>query len=442
MMRIKSWILSGVTALGFFFSAHAYAVLDIQLTDGISRAVPIAVVPFEHESLINDSTRQLSKIISHDLAISGQFRILSMAGVSQTPFTAAAVDYQFWRQQKVDDVIVGQIKQVGFDQYQVTIGLVDLYRGALSPTKTLLDEKFTVSKNELRGLAHHISDLIYEKLTGERGIFSTRLAYVLVTKGLDGKKQYSLQVSDMDGYNAKSIMISPQPIMSPAWSPDGRKIAYVTFETKLPEIYVSNVMTGERRKVTSFPGINGAPAWSPDGSKLAVALSFTQGNPNIYVIDLASTKLSQITRDGAINTEPAWAPDGRSLVFTSDRGGNPQVYRVNLATLQTSRITFDGNYNASASFLPDAKNIVLLHRGDTRFNIAVMDLGSGVVTEITKAGRDDSPAVAPNGKMVAYATQYGGNGVLAMVSTDGNVKLRLPDVQGIVQEPAWSPYMS
>lgn len=426
----------------FSFANNAYAVLDIELTNGVTQSIPMAVLTFQGENNLALG-QPFSAVIRHDLNLSGQFdaRNPSLRGEVGTP-EAVAMNYQYWRGQSVDDVLVGRIQPVGFHRYQVMVGLVDLYRGTTAPTKILINEQFNVSDGELRGLAHHISDLVYEKLTGVKGIFSTRLAYVLVTQTSDGKKQYSLQVSDVDGYRPRSILISPQPIMSPSWSPDGKQVAYVSFESKLPEIYISNVTTGQRRKITSFPGINGAPEWSPDGSRLAVALSMKQSNPNIYLIHLGTGQLTQITRDNSINTEPAFSPDGRSLIFTSDRGGRPQIYQVNLGTLETKRVTFNGNYNASASFLPDAKNIVLLHRGDTLFNIAVMDLKNGTVKELTKVGRDESPSAAPNGKVIVYATRVNGKGVLEMVSMDGNVQLRLPDLLGTVQEPAWSPYMS
>ncbi len=422
-------------------AVNAYAALDIKLTKGVSQAIPIAIVPFAGESNISNPQRQLTKIIKHDLTNSGQFQALANSQLGEHPTAAPQVDYKYWRKKQVDDVLVGSIKQLGFNQYQVTVALVDLYRGVMSPTKTLINQQFTVSKHQLRGLGHHISDLVFQKLTGEKGVFSTKIAYVLVTKRSDGKNSYALEIADMDGFNPKPLLVSPQPIMSPAWAPNGKRLAYVTFETKLPQIYVSNIITGNRTKITSFPGINGAPAWSPNGAKLAVALSLRRSNPNIYVVELGSGRLTQLTNNSAINTEPAWAPDGKSIIFTSDRGGAPQIYQVNLSTRRTKRLTFNGHYNASASFLPGGKSIVLLHREGKRFNIAVMDLKKGALRALTKAGRDDSPTVAPNGKMVAYATEYHGKGVLGMVSLDSKVRLRLPDMQGQVQAPAWSPFL-
>lgn len=415
------------------------AALDVELTKGVDSAVPVSVVPFSHEGF---SAFNFSKVISKDLANSGRFTLLDDTALGQLPHTGQEVDINFWRQQNVEHVVTGSIKSLGNKQYQVSFAMVDLYNTQDSPI--VAEQTYRVDESQLRQLAHHISDIIYQKATGERGVFSTRLAYVLVKRrfGAHGKDltQYSLQVSDMDGQNSRSILHSNEPIMSPSWSPKGDRIAYVSFEGKRPGIYVSDLETGQRQLITRYPGINGAPAWSSDGSQLAVALS-SKTNPNIYVIDLDSKKLKPITKDYAINTEPNWAPDNKSIIFTSDRGGSPQIYQYDLKKHKIKRLTYVGNYNAKASFTPDGHTLVLLHRENHNFNIAALDLEEGLMRELTHSGTNESPSVAPNGRMVVFASQNEGRSVLGMVSLDGRVTLRIPDEQGDVQEPVWSPFL-
>ena len=340
-----------------------------------------------------------------------------------------------WRQAGADSVLSGQVQQIGANRYSVSFELAD----AAARGRLLLAKSYQVSGDELRILAHHISDEVYQKLTGERGIFSTKIAYILVQRNGENAK-YTLDIADIDGSNPQSLIVSSEPIMSPTWSPNAREIAYVSFEKKRAQIYSVSVETGKRRLLTDFAGINGAPAWSPDGRQLAVVLS-KGGNPKIYTVDMSSGRLTQITFGDAIDTEPRYSPDGRSLLFTSGRGGTPQIYRLAFADGKISRLTFDGNYNARASFTSNQKNIVMLHRSDSQFNIGVQDIDNGRVTPLTSSQFDESPTISPNGRLVLYATNYQNHGILAMVSIDGRVKMRLPARSGDVQEPAWSPYL-
>ena len=398
--------------------------LDLELTQGINSALPIAINAFNGAP----SAEQLTSIIESDLRMSGQFKVLS-------PLTQGPQDINQWRQAGADSVLSGHVQQTGANQYSVNFQLAD----AAAQGRLLLAKDYQIKGNELNALAHHISDEVYQKLTGERGIFSTRIAYILVQRGSD-KTRYSLEVADVDGSNPRSLLVSSEPIMSPTWSPDGRQIAYVSFEKKRAQIFTASVETGQRRLITDFTGINGAPSWSPDGRQLAVVLS-KGGNPKIYTIDMASGRLTQVTFGDAIDTEPRYSPDGRAILFTSGRGGSPQIYRLSLSDGAISRITYTGNYNARASYTFNQKYVVMLHREDRQFNIGVQDVGSGRITPLTSSQMDESPSVSPNGRLVLYATHYQDKGVLSMVTIDGRVKIRLPSRAGDVQEPAWSPYL-
>lgn len=446
MKKIKNLLVSAM--LLWSVASSAVAALDIELTKGVEGAIPVAVVPFSWGSRHEIVPVDIAKIVSSDLAMSGRFTTLPQSAISQHPHKVYEVNYGHWQQKNIDNLVIGQLMPLGNDRYRIEFTLLSVFKGKGSnqdnPSgNVIISQEFTVSGHDLRRYAHHISDLVYQQLTGERGFFTTRLAYVLVDRPFTRATTYRLEVADVDGHNAVPILRSSEPIMSPSWSPDGKRIAYVSFEGKRPRVYVSHVATGQRQLVSSYPGINGAPAWSPDGSRIALALSKGLGsNPNIYVMDLTSKHLEQMTRDGAINTEPSWAPDGKSLIFTSDRGGTPQIYQLNLSSRRVQRLTYDGNYNASGLYTPDGKSIVLLHRGNFSFNIALFDVQSGGIRELTKVGKDESPSVAPNGKMVVFARSSLGQSTLGMVSTDGRVKLTLPYQGGNVQEPTWSPFLS
>ncbi|MDP3561484.1 MAG: Tol-Pal system beta propeller repeat protein TolB [Legionellaceae bacterium] len=418
---IKQFIVASCIFLNLVNTAFA---LDLELTQGINAALPIGINSFGYDS----QAQLVGDVINHDLGMSGQFRILPANGSGEQPIS-------FWQRAGADSVLSGRVIPVGGNRYDISFELVD----AAANGRLLLGKKYQVDQNQLRSLAHHISDEVYLQLTGERGVFSTRIAYILVNRST-GKTQYSLEVADMDGNNPQSLLVSSEPIMSPTWSPDGRQIAYVSFENKRAQVFNVAVSTGQRRLLTDFPGINGAPAWSPDGRQLAVVLS-KGGSPKIYSVDLSSGNMKQLTFGGAIDTEPRYAPDGRSILFTSGRGGTPQIYRLSLADGSINRVSFNGNYNARASYTPNQQSIVMLHREDRQFNIGVQNVGSGQVLALTNSPMDESPSVAPNGRLVLYATRDQNRGVLAIVSIDGRIKMKLPSRNGDVQEPAWSPFV-
>lgn len=404
------------------FSKIAFS-LDLELTQGINAALPIGINSFGYSS----EAQNLKDVIDSDLKLSGQFRFINAPRASSN---VAA-----WKSLGADSVLTGNVSPAAGGRYTVHFELAD----AAANGRLLLAKDYTVSAQQMRALAHHISDEVYEKLIGERGIFSTRIAYIVVQRMSSGTK-YSLEVAEVDGSSPQRLLVSTDPIMSPSWSPDGRQIAYVSFEKKRAQIFTVTVATGQRRLLTDFPGINGAPAWSPDGRQLAVVLS-KGGNPKIYSIDLSSGAMKQLTFGDAIDTEPRFSPDGRSLLFTSGRGGSPQIYSLTLANGQVTRITYDGTYNARASYTPNKQNIVMLHRENGSFNIGVQDLVRGGILPLTSSPMDESPSVAPNGRLVVYATRYQDKGLLGLVSLDGRVRLRLPPRDGDIQEPTWSPFL-
>ncbi|KTD35558.1 TolB protein [Legionella moravica] len=419
-------MINRLIPLIFMLCTSQIYALDLELTQGINSALPIAINSFGSDA----GAEEISHVIENDLTLSGQFKIVSGPQGANSQSSIGVL-----RQLGADSVVTGRVNRVG-NRYEVSFTLAD----AVANGNVLLTKTYQIGANEIRPLAHHISDEVYQKLTGERGIFSTRIAYISVQRG-GQRSRYSLEVADADGHNPQSLLVSSEPIMSPSWSPDGRSISYVSFEKKRAQIFTVSVESGQRRLITSFPGINGAPAWSPDGRQLAVVLSKT-GTPKIYSIDLSSGSMKQLTFGDAIDTEPRFAPDGRSLLFTSGRGGSPQVYRLSLADGQVSRVTFEGNYNARASFTPDMKNIVMLHRDDRNFNIGLQNASGGPIASLTFSGLDESPSVSPNSRLVLYATRIQDKGVLGIVSIDGRIRMKLPAREGDVQEPAWSPYLS
>lgn len=414
-----------IFCVGCLWLLQVQAALHLELTQGMSAAIPIAITPFTNQTSNVPGNTTLSQVISNDLQNSGQF------AVTASPSNAS-------------DVVTGAVRQLGVNRYEVSFQLAD--NSAATKTTTtnaaapLLNLTFTANQVGLRGLAHHISDLIYQKLTGVRGIFSTKIAYVLAQRTINQPARYQLIVADQDGFDPQTLFRSSQPIMSPTWTPNGRGLAYVSFEGHHAAIYLQNLATGGRALLSRYPGMNNAPAFSPNGRRMALVLTLN-GNPNIYVMNLGSKQLTPITNDLSIDTEPTFSPDGKSLYFTSNRAGGPQIYRYDFSTRQTERVTFDGSYNARACLSPRENTLVVLHQDGSGYNVAKQNLSSGRLRVLTTSGMDDSPSLAPNGKMVLYGTRSGGREMLGLVSMDGRVKLRLPSAEGDVQDPAWSPFL-
>jgi TolB protein len=409
------------------------AQLTIEITGGHEAAVPIAIVPFAVAGGYGDPASEVDKIVKADLERSGRFRALPDRDMISRPTEPLDVDFRNWQALGQEYLVIGRVRAVSDDRYLIAFNLFDTFRN-----EQIADYSIPGSRAGLRRVAHKIADLVYEKIIGEPGAFSSRIAYVTDRVKDDQSKEFKLQVADADGYNPQTILTSREPIMSPAWSPDGSRIAYVSFEKKVSSIYIQRVATGSREQVVAYPGINGAPSWSPDGSQLALTLS-KDGDPEIYILDLISRSLRRLTRNFSIDTEPVWAGDGRSIIFTSDRGGNPQLYSMGIADGRIRRLTFDGNYNAAAAVSPDGRHVAMVHGSGGGYRIAVLELASGHLNVLTEGGADESPSFAPNGSMVLYATRRGSREMLAAVSVDGRFRQQLLTSDGGVREPAWSP---
>ena len=412
------------------------AAEPLVISSGTDRATPIAVVPFGWQGG-NVLPEDMAEIIGSDLRNSGVFEPIPRQNMISLPTQAAEVIYRDWQALGAQYVLVGSIVP-NAGRLQVQFALFNV-----TTQQQVMTGSVGGGVDQLRDMAHHIADQSFEKLTGVKGAFSTRMLYVTAERFGVNNTRYTLQRSDYDGARAVTLLQSREPILSPSFAPDGRRIAYVSFEQKRPRIFVQHIDTGRREQITNFEGLNGAPAWSPDGNRLAFVLS-RDGNPEIYVMDMGTRQLRRVTNQPSIDTEPFWGKDGQTLYFTSDRSGKPQIYKTNINGGSAERVTFIGNYNANPKLSADEKTLVMIHRQDgyTVFKVAAQDLQRGNLRILSDTSLDESPTVAPNGTMVIYATRQQGRGVLVLASTNGRVRLPLPTAQGEVREPSWSPYLN
>lgn len=401
----------------------AHAELQIEIAKSFAQAPKVAIVPFESDQI-------LSPIISANLNRSGQ--LTSASNLPERPTRLQDINQAAWQSAGIPYVVVGRVN-TSATGFEVQYELLDVEKNT-----RLLGEKINVPANRMREAAHLISDKIYQALTGVAGDFSGRIAYVLRDRK-NGKPFFTLQIADSDGQQPRTVLESVEPILSPTWTPDGRKLAYVSFETGRPAIYMQDLASGERDTLAQFKGLNGAPSFSPDGKQMLLTAS-KDGNPEIYLMNLTNKQLQRLTNDSAIDTEARFAADGKSFVFTSDRGGTPQIYRYNLDSGQTKRLTFNGRFNARGSLSKDGQSLALVHRqSGQQFQVGIMDLASGAISILTPTPLDESPSFSPNGQMVVYATRERGRGMLAIMSTDGRFRMNLPSQSGEVREPAWAP---
>jgi TolB protein len=432
MNKTLSWLALSV-ALLVWHGARAEFVVEI--TRGQSEAIPIAIVPFA-SAAESAASFDVAQLVSDDLSRSGRFKTMDRKDIFDEPHTGAAIAFDDWRRLNNDYMVVGQLSETSPDHFNIVFELYNVLTH-----QRLVGYQIATNRAGLRLASHQVADMVFEKIIGVRGAFATRIAYISVLGSLP-KRNYRLIVADADGENPHVVMQSNEPLMSPAWSPDGLSLAYVSFEDRLPSVYVQTLKSGERHRVSARAGVNQAPAWSPDGKKLALTLSTRDGNLDVYVLDLATQALTRITDDPGIDTEPQWSKDGQSLYFTSDRAGGPQIYRIGVGKGEKPRrLTFQGSYNARPRLSPDESQLAFVTQEEGAYRIATMDLrGHNDVQVLTKGRFDVSPSYAPNGAVIIYASRDRGRGVLALVSADGRVQQRLVSSEGEVQEPAWSPF--
>lgn len=429
LLAPAAWLLASLAIAG-----AAWAQLRIEITSGVSDPIPIAIVPFAR-SVPGDGGLDVAGIVQRDLEGTGRFRAMARADMIETPSRAGDAVLADWRTARNDYLVVGRVLPGEAGAVQIEVELVNLVNG-----QRLAGQRFVAGPASLREAAHKVSDLVYEKILGVPGAFATRIAYVAVD-GQPPRQTYRLIVADADGEGARTVSESPLPLMSPAWSPDGEWLAYVSFESRSSAIWLQRLRTGERRRLLARPGINGSPTFDPvRGDRLAVTLSTASGNLDIYLVALADGALTRVTSDPAIDTEAVFSPDGRSLYFTSDRAGSPQIYRADAAAnASATRVTFTGSYNARPRLSPDGKQLAMVTLAGGSYRVAVQDLATGVARQLTKGPLDESPSFAPNGAMLIYAGRNRGQGVLATVAVDGLTTQRLKADQGEVREPVWGP---
>lgn len=429
MMRTCFFIVS------LLLSVFAKAELTIEITQGIATSIPISVVPFQTASMASPGA-VIDEVVANDLERSGHFSILAPKDMLSHPHTEDDLYFRDWRLLKQDYVVMGVITQLPEGLFQVRYQLFDVFN-----ERELLTQTLKANEGQLRDVAHRISDAIYEQLTGIRGAFSTKIAYVTTNPE---RTRFNLSIADSDGAREKIILTSKYSIFSPSWAPDGKRIAYVMLEDAGSRVYVQDITTGKKQLISSNKGLNSAPAFSPDGKKLALTLS-KDGNPEIYVVDLTTRNWLRVTNHYAIDTEPNWMPDGKHIIFTSGRSGNPQIYRKNIETGYLERLTFEGHYNARARLAQDGRFLVMVHQAQKNddFHIASLDLTRGLLQILSSdTYLDESPSVSPNGVMVMYAAKHNKRSILAAVSIDGDVKFLVPSKSGDVREPAWGPYLN
>lgn len=414
-----------LTLVVVLLAAPAHAEMTVDIVGGGNAKYAIAIAPFR-----NETTHPLTPTVKNDLLFTGVFSMVPTDGVANLPFEAAQIKYPLWQGAGAQSIAIGKVEEAGGGQVRISFKLLDIAKHTL-----LTSGNFTVAPERSRDVAHTIADMIYQAITGQRGIFNTRIAYVLHS----GHNSYRLQIADVDGSRPQTILNSREPIISPAWSADGRKLAYVSFESKKPVVWVQDLTTGERRAVGNFKGSNSAPAWSPDGSKLAMTLTLS-GNSQVYVLDANGGAPRRITFSSAIDTEPAWAPDGASLLFVSDRSGSPQIYRVASDGGNPQRLTWQGGYNVSPKVAPDGHSFTYIRREGGRFRVMVQDVGSNDARVLSEAGYNERPSFAPNNQMVLYASEQGGQSVLYAIHPESGNRIKLGTVEGNVQDPAWGPF--
>jgi TolB protein len=411
-----------------FVSSRAFALETIEISGGGSKQINIAVMPYK-ELAIDKSSSRMHQIISADLYRSGFFRSLDIEGLVNKPSLLSEINYPEMTAIEAQVMTLGQV-EISNNRMKVNWFLVDVNKKTILTTM-----EFSGPVNQYRAIAHKISDTIYEKLTGIPGVFSTKISYISKNKG-----RYSLNVADADGFNVQSVVGSPQPIISARWSPDGSKMAYVSFEKKKPIIYIQSLVTGQRTVLANFKGNNSSPAWSPDGKRLAIVLTYN-ANSQIYLIDPDGTNLKPLIQSVHIDTEPVWSPDGRFIYFTSDRGGRPQIYKVSSSGGEPQRISFEGAQNLNPNISPDGKMLTYVMQDEGRFRVVLHDLQSGQITKITEGAFDEAPKFSPNGHVILYAHKINGSGELSTVSIDGVVRQSFNIHADDIREPAWGPFV-